>query len=154
MALWHEPRSAGRSPIVRADRRPVLRDLARGPAGGSLRSRPRVVRSLTTTARPKPRTRSSATRPCIGSRRDRSVSAQPGAQQCLPLLGALPALALRAPEEVGQLGVAVALRVLHGRIEPEHGVEALLDEPDDVVILVLRAGDAAGFLAAHGKPPG
>src|ERR671914_2511878 len=67
------------------------------------------------------------------------------AQHLLALLGSLAALALRAPEEIGELVVAVALRVLGVGLEPQDVRQALLGEPDDVVVLVLRAGDLAGL---------
>src|SRR5919106_4277051 len=70
---------------------------------------------------------------------------EPLAQHVLPLLGALAARILRPPEEVGELVVAVPLGVLGVGLEPQDVREALLGEPDDVVVLVLRAGDLAGL---------
>src|SRR5439155_20072470 len=73
---------------------------------------------------------------------------QPLAQVLLALLGALAALTLRAPEEIGELAVAGSLGVLDVGLQPQRVVEALLDEPDDVVVLVLRAGDLTGLLGS------
>src|SRR5829696_3572528 len=81
------------------------------------------------------------------ARRTCGSTAEASPQQLLALLRALPALALGAPEEVGELGVAVAGGVLDVGLEPQRVVQALLDEPDDVVVLVL----GAGYLAALGR---
>jgi len=89
-------------------------------------------------------------------RRDECARGPPGgsgedatAQHFLALLRALAALVLRATEEVGELLVALALRVLDVLLQPQHVVEALLGEPEDVVVLVLGPGDAAGLLRGH-----
>src|ERR671930_553898 len=77
-------------------------------------------------------------------------------QELLPLLGALAALALSAAEEVRELRISVPLGVLDVRVEPQHVPQALLDEPDDVVVLVLGAGDLPGLLGrrvGHFSPP-
>src|SRR4051812_23064249 len=66
----------------------------------------------------------------------------------LALLAALAALCLGAAEEVRELGVPVAFGVLDVGLEPQRVAQALLCEPDQVVVLVLRAGDLAGLLAA------
>src|SRR4051812_48518579 len=66
----------------------------------------------------------------------------------LALLGALAALTLRAAEEVGELVVAVPLGVLDVGLEAQRVVQALLHEPDDVVVLVLGAGYLAGLLGS------
>jgi len=58
------------------------------------------------------------------------------AEQVLSLLGALAALRLRLPEEVSQLGVAVAIGVLDVGFQAQRIAQALLGEPDDVVVLV------------------
>jgi hypothetical protein len=55
----------------------------------------------------------------------------------LALLGALAALSLRAAEEVRELGIPVPLGVLDVGLESQRVREALLCEPDDVVVLVL-----------------
>src|SRR4051794_38354472 len=62
----------------------------------------------------------------------------------LALLGALAAFALRAAEEVREILVAVTLGVRRVLLEAQCVAQALLREPDDVVVLVLRAGDLAG----------
>src|SRR4051794_36801316 len=80
-----------------------------------------------------------ASRPC-GS------AGQARPQQRLSLLGALAALPLGAPKELGELGVSVALGVLRVVLEAQDVAQALLGEPDDVVVLVLGAGDLAGLL--------
>jgi hypothetical protein len=59
----------------------------------------------------------------------------------LALVGAL----LRAPEELREIGVAVALGVLGVLLEAQRVAQALLREPDDVVVLVLGAGDLPGL---------
>src|SRR5918992_828669 len=74
-------------------------------------------------------------------------TADAGLEHRLALLGALAALALGPAEEVGELLVAVALGVLHVRLEAQGVVQALLGEPDDVVVLVLGPGDLAAFFA-------
>src|SRR5438105_388858 len=68
------------------------------------------------------------------------------AQVFLALFAAFAALRLRAPEQVGELGVAVALGVLDVGLEAQRVAQALLGEPDEVVVLVLRAGRVAGLL--------
>src|SRR5215213_5237068 len=75
--------------------------------------------------------------PCAAS------AAQTGLEQRLALLGALAALALRAAEELCELVVAVALRIGPVLLHPQCVAQALLGEPDEVVVLVLRAGDLA-----------
>src|SRR5215204_6262678 len=70
---------------------------------------------------------------------------QPALQKSLALLGALLALVLSLAEEVSELGVVGPLRVLDVCLEPEGVRQALLGEPDDVVVLVLGAGDCAGL---------
>jgi hypothetical protein len=57
------------------------------------------------------------------------------------LLGTFATLALRAAEELRELGVAFPLGVLDVGLETEHVAKAGFDEPDDVVVLVRRAGD-------------
>ncbi len=68
------------------------------------------------------------------------------AEQVLSLLGALAALRLRPPEEVSQLGVAVAVGVLDVGSQAQRIAQALLGEPDDVVVLVGGAGGLATFV--------
>src|SRR5215207_9028610 len=72
-------------------------------------------------------------------------SAETRLQERLPLLGALAALALRAPEEIGELAVAVALGIGRVLLHPQRVAQALLREPDDVVVLVLGPGDLAAL---------
>src|SRR5215207_5170325 len=74
------------------------------------------------------------------------------AKQVLALLGALAARLLGALEEVGELRVALALSVLAVGLETQHVGQALLREPDDVVVLVLGAGDLTG-LGLAGRHP-
>src|SRR5919106_921243 len=78
--------------------------------------------------------------------RSRDSGGQPLTQEILALLGALAALTLRTTEELRQLLVAVALGVLRVLLHPEHVAKALLGEPEQVVVLVLGAGDVAGLL--------
>src|SRR5215213_8336082 len=68
------------------------------------------------------------------------------AQQVLALLGAPAARFLGSPEEVGQIRVVLPLRVLDVGLESQDVAQALLDEPDDVVVLVLGACDLASFV--------
>src|SRR3954454_5133886 len=70
---------------------------------------------------------------------------EPALQKLLALLRALLARLLGLAEEIGQIVVAIALGVLDVGLEPQRIGEALLGEPDDVVVLVLRAGDVAGL---------
>src|SRR3954464_8424817 len=70
----------------------------------------------------------------------------------LALLAALAALCLGATEEVRELGVPVAFGVLDVGLKPQRVAEALLCEPDQVVVLVLRARDLAGLLATRFHP--
>src|SRR5215213_7806898 len=84
--------------------------------------------------------------PCAAS------AAQTGLEQRLALLGALAALALRAAEELCELVVAVALRIGPVLLHPQCVAQALLGEPDEVVVLVLRASDLA-TLCRHRLPP-
>jgi hypothetical protein len=80
-----------------------------------------------------------------------TLGTQTGLQQLLALLGTLAALGLRAAEEVRQLGIALALRVPDVRLEPKNVAETSLREPNDVVVLVLRSRDRAGFPVHHGS---
>src|SRR5919106_4831104 len=70
---------------------------------------------------------------------------QAGGQQPLALLRALAALALCPAEELRQLVVVLPPGVLDVGLEPERVAQARLGEPDDVVVLVLGAGDVAGL---------
>jgi hypothetical protein len=58
----------------------------------------------------------------------------------------------RTAEEAGEIAVAVTLGVVNVRLEPEHVPQALLDEPDDLRVLVVRAGDVPSRLSSHGSP--
>src|SRR5215208_1176240 len=73
------------------------------------------------------------------------LAPQPLTQQLLALLGALAALRLGLAEEPGEFGVAVAFRVLDIGLQAQGVTKARLGEPDDVVILVLGAGDLSGL---------
>src|SRR5438876_11577645 len=69
---------------------------------------------------------------CIGRRR----LADPFAQKLRTLFGALTALSLSATEELGELLVFGALCVVDVDLQPAAIAEALLEGPDDVVVLV------------------
>jgi hypothetical protein len=56
---------------------------------------------------------------------------------------------LRLGEELGQLSVALPLRVLDIGLQPQRVVQAFLGEPDQVVILVGGPGDLAGLARRH-----
>src|SRR5436190_1088445 len=73
-------------------------------------------------------------------------------QQALALLCALAALAPGAAEELRELGVAVALGVLGVLLHAQRVAQALLGEPDQVVVLVLRARDLSGLFGHHDPP--
>src|ERR1700712_5354052 len=73
---------------------------------------------------------------CSGRRARQARTEQPFA-----LLGPLLAGLLGTPEEISQVGIARPVGVFGVVLEPQHVVEALLGEPDDVVVLVLGAGD-------------
>src|SRR5215210_7560698 len=75
-------------------------------------------------------------------------AAEPGLEQLLALFSALAALGLRLAEQVGEFAVAVAVGVLDVGLQAERVAQALLGEPDEVVVLVLGAGDLSGLLAA------
>src|SRR5215216_3284287 len=83
------------------------------------------------------------------TRPDDRSAAQPLTQQLLALLGALAALGLGLAEEGGELGVALAFGVLDVGLQPQGVAQAGLGEPDDVVVLVLGAGDLSSFAAGH-----
>jgi hypothetical protein len=53
------------------------------------------------------------------------------AQQLLALLATLPAGSLRALEELDQLRIAVALRVVDIGLQAQRVAQRLLDEPDE-----------------------
>src|SRR5687767_10684915 len=77
-------------------------------------------------------------------------------EQLLALLGALAAGALGAAKELGEITIAVALCIVDVGLEPENVAQALLGEPDDVVVLVLRPRDLAGLgrgCVCHVDPP-
>src|SRR5438067_6031184 len=69
--------------------------------------------------------------------------ADPFAQKLRTLFGALTALSLGATEELGELLVFGALCVVDVDLQPEDIAEALLEEPDDVVVLVGGPRDTA-----------
>jgi hypothetical protein len=73
---------------------------------------------------------------------------EPVGQVALALLGAIAAGFLGAAEEVGKLGVAVALGVLDVGLQAQRVAQALLGESDDVVVLVPGAGRLAGLFRA------
>src|SRR5215213_11186028 len=75
-------------------------------------------------------------------------AAEPGLEQLLALLSALAALCLRLAEEVREFAVAIAVSVLDVGLQPERIAQALLGEPNEVVVLVLGASYLSGFLAA------
>src|SRR3954468_378748 len=122
-------RAAGRAAARRPPRRHGRGRRSRARRGGARRRR----RGPRAAAAPAHRMRTSA--------------AQPRLEQRLALLAALAARALGAAEEVSELVVARALGVLHVLLDPQHVAEALLREPDDVVVLVGRARDLARFAA-------
>jgi hypothetical protein len=62
------------------------------------------------------------------------------------MLGTLATRLLGTPEEVGQLGVALAIGVLDVGLQSQHVAQALLGEPDHVVVLVFGASDLASLL--------
>src|SRR5215216_604591 len=63
------------------------------------------------------------------------------------LLGPLAALGLGPAEEVGQLRIPLTFGVLDIGLQAQGVAQAGLGEPDDVVILVLGAGDVPGLVA-------
>src|SRR5262249_56924275 len=69
----------------------------------------------------------------------------PRPQQLLADLGALLAVGLCLTEEFGELTVATALGIGDERLEPENIIQATLGEPDQVVVLVSRAGHVTRF---------
>src|SRR4051794_2668723 len=70
---------------------------------------------------------------------------EPLAQEVLALVRALLALALGPAEELGELVVAVALRVACVLVHAQCVAQALLREPDEVVVLVLGSGYLSSF---------
>ena len=67
-----------------------------------------------------------------------------GLQQGRALLGALPAVGLSTPEQIGGLVVAVLLGVVDVLLEPQRIVDAGLGLPQQVVIIVLGSGHGTG----------
>src|SRR5215216_2517287 len=63
------------------------------------------------------------------------------------LLGPLAALGLGPAEEVGQLRIPLTFGVLDIGLQAQGVAQAGLGEPDDVVVLVLGAGDVPGLVA-------
>src|ERR671911_1701845 len=82
-------------------------------------------------------------------------AAETAREQLLALLSALAALTLGSAEELGELGISVALGILDVPLEAEGVAQARLGEPDDVVVLVLGARDLPGLASAagHDAPP-
>src|SRR3712207_2625281 len=70
---------------------------------------------------------------------------QAAAEHRLALLGPLAAVGLGLAEEIGQLLVAVPLGVLDVGLQAQRVAEAGLRVPDQVVVLVPGARDAAGL---------
>src|SRR5205823_5690520 len=62
---------------------------------------------------------------------------------------ALAAIGLRFAEELRQLAIALALRVLNVGLQPQRVVQAFFGEPDQVVILVRCPSDLAGLVSSH-----
>ena len=79
----------------------------------------------------------------------RPIGGEPLPEHPLGLLGALAALGLRPAEELGEVVVAVALRVLDVGLQAERVAEAGLGEPDQVVVLVLGSDHVAGLGGRH-----
>src|SRR5437879_302461 len=71
--------------------------------------------------------------PLTGAAPRRHSAGHPGGQELLALFGSLAALALSPPEELGQLFVPFAFRVLDVGLEAEGVAQARFGEPDDVV---------------------
>src|SRR3954470_14360617 len=78
-------------------------------------------------------------------------AAEPGLEQLLALLGALAAVCLCLAEQVDEFAVAIAVSVLDVGLQTKRIAQALLGEPDEVVVLVLRAGYLSGLLPATGS---
>src|SRR3954453_13531806 len=80
----------------------------------------------------------------------KTSGAEPLREHLLAELAALAALRLGLAEQRRQLVVAIAFRVLDVLLEAQRVRQRLLGEPDQVVVLVLRARYLAGPLgAAH-----
>src|SRR5438128_2550288 len=71
--------------------------------------------------------------------------ADPFAQELLALFSALATLSLGAAEEFGELLVFGTLRVLDVDLQSQDVTHALLQEPDDVVVLVTGPRNPAGL---------
>src|SRR3954468_8413397 len=74
---------------------------------------------------------------------------QAPAQELLGLLGALAALCLGPAEELREVAVAVPLGILDVGLQAQGVAQTRLGKPDQVVVLVLGAGDLTGFRARH-----
>src|SRR5215210_333741 len=74
---------------------------------------------------------------------------QAAAQELLGLLGALAALCLGPAEELREVAVAVPLGILDVGLQAQGVAQTRLGKPDQVVVLVLGAGDLTGFRARH-----
>src|SRR3954454_3634306 len=77
------------------------------------------------------------------------LARQPLAQHRLALVGALLALGLRTTEELRELRITVTVRVLDIGLQTQRVAQALLGEPDQVVVLVRGAGDLPTLAARH-----
>jgi hypothetical protein len=76
-------------------------------------------------------------------------AAESAEHELLALLGSLAALVLGPAEELGELHVAVALGISDVGLQAQGVLEALLGEPDQVVVPVLGAGDVPGLGVRH-----
>src|SRR4051812_43123670 len=74
---------------------------------------------------------------------------QPLGQHRLGLVGALLAFRLGTTEEPRELRVAVPVRILDVGLQAQCVAQALLGEPDQVVVLVLGTGDLPALAARH-----
>src|SRR4051794_12898475 len=74
---------------------------------------------------------------------------QAPAQELLGLLGALAALFLGPAEELREVAVAVPLGILDVGLQAQGVAQTRLGKLDQVVVLVLGAGDLTGFRARH-----
>src|SRR3954470_3184824 len=100
--------------------------------------------TATSSRRTRPASRSS--RPANSSPRRSSRTGPWSARQALleqllALLAALAAGLLRTAEEAREIVIAVALSVFDIGLQAQCVAQRLLGEPDQVVVLVLRAGD-------------
>src|SRR4051812_49411297 len=80
---------------------------------------------------------------------DSGLLGEAGGEHALALLGTLAAVGLCLAEELGELAVLRALRILDVVLQSQRVAQTRLGEPDDVVVLVGSAGDVAGLGIAH-----